>query len=56
MCVLAGSLEALLDQQDWVGEHRGPQLCKSAHHKELASPSLACHLVPYATSTSVALT
>ena len=54
MCVLAGSLEALLDQQDWVGQHSGPQLCKSAHHKELSGTSLACHLVTYATSTKLA--
>ena len=53
VCVLAGSLKALLDQQDWVGEDSGPQLCKSAHHKELPGSSLACHLVPYSTSTNV---
>lgn len=47
MCVLAGSLKALLDQQDWVSKHSGPQLGKSAHHKELPSTGLGCHLVPY---------
>lgn len=45
--VLAGSLQAGLDQQNGVGQDGGPQLGQGTHHKELPSSWLAWHLVAY---------
>lgn len=53
MRVLAGSLQALLDQQDGVGQDSGAQLGEGTHHKELPCPSLAVHLVSYITQNLI---
>lgn len=53
MRVLAGSLQPLLDQQDWIGQHSGAQLCKSAHQKKFAGPCLGRHCVSYNTRTNM---
>ena len=43
--VLASSLQALLDQQDGVGQDSGAQLGQRTHDEKFSCSSLAAHLV-----------